>query len=163
MTRPYVNSYTESIQRAFEELDEENFIDQEKIVKSIVDKILEEVTDRVHCFISDYVISNLKDSFCAKAAEVAEHMLRDAIAGNDKQIRNLFDFNEWYMKHRYHGSQPKQWDLINAIVEKNPQIFIDERFTQKDKEIELWKDSYNRMKDDRDHLHTELAKARGHY
>lgn len=165
MTQPFVSAYTEEIRKAFENIvKNEDFVDQEKIVKNLVDNILENVTDRVHDYVSEELINNIKDAVCSKAAEVAEHMLRDALAGNDKQLRNLFGFNEWYMKHAYAGGLlPRQWELLDAIVERNPQFFVDERLAQKDKEITLLKDQYNRMKEDRDRLHTVLAKVGGHY
>ncbi len=165
MTQPFVAMYTDSIRQAFSKvLENEEFADQEKIVSSLVDKILVEVIDRLHYFVTEDMISNIGDTISAKAAEVAEHMLRDALAGDNQELRNLFGFNDWYMKHAFSASPlPKQWQLIDAIVKRNPQFFVDERLLQRDKEIALLKDNVQKLMKENQRLFEENAKVRGHY
>ncbi len=165
MTQPFVNSYTDSIRQAFSKvLENEEFADQERIAKNLTDTILIDVMDRLHCFIAEDMIHNIGDTICAEAATVAEHMLRGALAGDDHELRNLFGFNDWYMKHAFSASPlPKQWQLIDAIVKRNPQFFVDERLLQRDKEIALLKDNVQKLMKENQRLFEENAKVRGHY
>ncbi len=165
MIQPFVNMYTDSVRQAFSKvLENEEFANQEKIVSSLVDKILVDVMDRLHYFITEDMINNIGDTISAKAATVAEHMLRDALAGDDKELRNLFGFNDWYMKHAFSTSPlPKQWALIDAIAERHPQFFVDERILQRDKEIALLKDNVQKLTKENQRLFEKAAKVKEYY
>jgi hypothetical protein len=140
MIQPFVNSYNETIcQTLGAAIDAamSEVVNRTPLVKKIVDDIWYEVVQRLHDSIDDYLGENLKDTLCARAAEVAEHMLRDALAGDDKELRNLFGFNDWYMKHSYVGQLPTQWALIDALAKRHQGLIVDERIKQRDREIEL--------------------------
>ncbi len=126
----YVNSYDKVFMEAYDR----GVIDMPKelpdVVKKITDDIFEKVLNNLFDYIADDMKRNLDDSIRANAAKVAESMLMNALAGDDKEIRNLFGFNDWYMKNLYIGSHPKQWDLIDAIVKRNPDLFVNEKITQ---------------------------------
>jgi cell division protein FtsB len=145
--------YADTIRKAFSELPT-NLVDQEKIVENIVKNVLESVVDKVQFQISDYLIENIKGDVCQKAAEIAEHMLRDALAGDDKELRNLFNFNDWYMQYSMPLSVnlPKQWKLIDAIVKRHPQFFVDERIKQYEKHVESLKANIQRLEKHIDEL-----------
>ena len=90
---------------------------------------------RIEDYVRDEMGSNAAIGLRDTAARMAESMLSNALAGDDKTIRNLFGFNDWYMKTLYMGSLPTQWALIDAIVARCPDIFAEERVKQRDAEI----------------------------
>jgi hypothetical protein len=135
MSTPFVSGYEQAFLDAFgrgiEELPEEHAA----LVKAIVDKIHEEVSDRIMQHVNEEMASAAADHLRDVAAKMCSSMLGNALAGDDKQIRNLFGFNDWYLKHGYLGDHPTEWKLIDAIVERRPDIFLDERLAQRDREI----------------------------
>ena len=70
----------------------------------------------------------------------------NALAGDDQTIRNLFGFSDWYMKNLYMGKLPTQWGLIDAIAERKPEIFRDERIAQQQAQIKQLTQELNRVK-----------------
>jgi hypothetical protein len=127
----YDDMFIEAFGRGVEELPE----DKTQLVKDIVEKIHEQVIDRIEGYIRDEMASKAADELRDAAAKMAESMLSNALAGDDETIRNLFGFNEWYMSHLYIGPLPTQWALIDAIAERRPDIFANERIKQRDAEI----------------------------
>lgn len=153
----HVSSYEETIRAAFDKaLDEFTPDDKNKLVKNLADTVCADVVDRVRDYIDDHLYQNIKGAVCQKAAEVAESMLRNALAGDDKTIRNLFGFNDWYMKHAYVGRLPTQWALIDAIIERKPELFAEERAAQQARHIEV-------LTAENDRLKAELARQRDYY
>jgi hypothetical protein len=123
--------FIEAFGRGVEELPE----DKTQLVKDIVEKIHEQVIESIEEYIWNEMASKAADKLRDTAAKMAESMLSNALAGDDEAIRNLFGFNGWYMKSFYIGTRPKQWALIDAIVARRPDIFVDERVKQRDAEI----------------------------
>lgn len=159
MSQPYVSPYHELIIEAFDSgfdaaLDAERMIDRTALVKKLVDEVWETAVSHLHASIDDYLGENLKDATKQRAAEVAEHMLRDALAGDDKQLRNLFGFNDWYMKHTYTGNFPTQWALLDVLIARRPDLMVDERIKQRDREIELLRQNIGG-------LHRQIAHLKG--
>lgn len=153
----YVSSYDETIRAAFDKaLDEFTPDDKIKLVKKLADDVCVEVVDRVRDYIDDHLYPNIKEAVCSKAAEVAESMLRSALAGDDQAIRNLFGFNDWYMKHAYVGRLPTQWALIEAIAERNPELIASERIAQLTRENEI-------LSREVDRLSKEAVRLRDYY
>jgi hypothetical protein len=135
MSGPFVSSYDEAFLAAFGRGIKELPADKTKIVKDIVDKIHEEVVSHIEYYVQGEMASNAADHIRYEAAKICSSMLADALAGDDKTIRDLFGFSEWYTKHGYIGSGATQWKLIDAIVARRPDIFLDERLAQRDREI----------------------------
>jgi hypothetical protein len=159
MSQPYVSPYHELIIEAFDSgfdaaLNAERIVDRTALVKKLVDEIWEQAVTQLHNSIDDYLGENLKDATRRRAAEVAEHMLRDALAGDDKQLRNLFGFNEWYMKHAYSGNFPTQWALLDVLIARRPDLLVDEKIRQQAREIELLKQNIGG-------LHRQIARLKG--
>ena len=159
MSQPYVSPYHEQIIEAFDSgfdaaLDTERTIDRTALVKKLVEEIWETVLVHLHASIDDYLGENLKDATRRRAADVAEHMLRDALAGDDKQLRNLFGFNDWYMKHAYQGNFPTQWALLDVLMARRPDLMVDEKIKQQAREIE-W------LKQNMGSLYRQIARLKG--
>jgi hypothetical protein len=141
----YEREFREAFSHSLDALDTEPF---EQSVKKIVERIADDVVYRVHDDVRDRLISSIGDSICAKAAEVATRMLESALAGDEKEIKQLFgfyDYREGGMAHMaFHFSpKPQRWQLIEALMERGPDVFIDERIGQlgenivaRDREIE---------------------------
>ena len=146
MSEPFVSSFDEKFIAAFGRGIENLPEYQTKLVKDIVDKILTDVILMVESHIEEDMKRNMHEEIRSEAAKVAQSMLANAIAGNDKEIRNLFGFNEWYMKSAYVGDGPTQWKLIDALVARSPDIFVNEKILQQDKKIELLKYENIRLK-----------------
>lgn len=109
--------------------------DRAPLVKKLIDDIWESVVQQLQDSISDYLYENLKDRMCDSASKVAESMLTNALAGDSKELRNLFGFNEWYTKHLYSGRLPTQWALVDALALRHKDLIVDERIKQRDAEI----------------------------
>lgn len=135
MSNPYVSSYDEVFRKAFAGAIEQMPEDHEAAIKDIYGKISDAVLEQLENYVQNDMKSNLDGAICHAAKDVAESMLRSALAGDDAQIRNLFGFNDWYMKHAYRGSLPTQWKLIDAIVERKPELFVNEKLAQQAAEI----------------------------
>lgn len=131
----YVSSYEESLRDGLDKALSQLPEDHKKMIDKITDTICEAIQENVRYNTETYLAESIKDDITSRAAKVAESMLMNAIAGDDKEIKNLFGFNDWYMKNLYMGKLPREWSLIEAIVERKPEIFIDERFKQKDAQI----------------------------
>lgn len=138
----YEEVFRDAFDKAFGELPEQ----YPDLVKQVCDKIYEAVVERVRDDVRDYLAENIKDDLCRKAAEMAESMLMNALAGDDKEIRNLFGFSDWYMRHLYLGQLPTQWALIDAITDRRPDIFLDERIKQREAEILNLKNENQRIR-----------------
>ena len=83
-------------------------------------------------------------------------MLANALAGDDDTIKTLFGFNDWYLKHIGHFDNiPTQWKLIDAIVDRRPDVFFDERLKQRDAEIASLQSTVIRLKMRVDQLQEE--------
>jgi hypothetical protein len=136
MTQPFVSSYDQAFLDAFDKGIKEMPQDLSGLVKATLDRVHEEVLSSLQFYIQDDMKSNLDREIRSHAADVASSMLANALAGDDKEIRNLFGFNDWYMKNLYLGREPTQWALIDAIVARRPDVFVDERIAQRDAEIQ---------------------------
>jgi hypothetical protein len=131
----YVGTYESEFRKAFtdtlDNLEAEPF---EASVKKIVDRLAEDVVDRVHDDVRDRLISAISDSICAKAAEVATRMLESALAGDDNELRNIFGFYQHpagsLAHHATFAPRLQRWQLIDALVERRPDFFIDERLDE---------------------------------
>lgn len=136
MSKPFVSTYDEVFKEAFSKGIQEMPESLPGLVKDILDKVHEEVLQSLGNYIQDEMKSNMDREIMGFASEVTESMLSNALAGDSKEIRNLFGFNEWYMKHLYMGKKPTQWALIDALVARRPDLIIDERISQRDVEIQ---------------------------
>lgn len=138
MTVPYVSSWDEefrtTFRKAFDRAIEEQ-PDRAPLVKKLIDEIWEQVVTSLQDSISDYLYENMKDRICDAASKVAESMLANALAGDSKELRNLFGFNDWYMKHLYSGKLPTQWALIDALALRHKDLIVDERVKQRDAQL----------------------------
>ena len=132
----YVNSYDEVFKEAFKKGVDTMPDKLKEIVKTLSDTIHEQVLDNLFYTIENDMKDNLDCAISSTAAKVCESMLMNALAGDDKEIRNLFGFNDWYMKSLYLGQMPTQWALIDAIIAKNPEVFVNERIAQQARVIE---------------------------
>jgi hypothetical protein len=135
MGQPYVSSYDQVFMDAFDKGIKEMPQDLSDLVKVVLDKVHEDVLEKVRYYIMDDMKSNLDNDIRDHASNVASSMLANALAGDNKEIRNLFGFSDWYMKHLYIGDKPTQWALIDAIVARQPDLFVSERIAQRDAEI----------------------------
>lgn len=157
MSEPHVSSYNERFMEAFGKGVDSLSDDKSQLIKDMVDKIHEEVISRIEYYVIDELKSNVDDALRSEAAKVASAMLADALAGDDETIRTLFGFNKHYMTHRWIGDRrPTQWDLIDAIVSRRPELFVNEALAQKDVEIKAQTAEVAR-------LHRRLDEMRNHY
>lgn len=142
----FVNSYEKIFRDAFDRgLEAIRPEDKEALVKKLVDEICEATVDRVRSAIDEDLLANVRDNLCREAARVAESMLMTALAGDDAALRNLFGFDDWYMKTPYVGQLPTQWKLIEALIERRPDLFVDERIAQRDAEVEALRRDNERL------------------
>lgn len=146
----YASSYEPEFCKAFRDsldaLDVEPF---EDAVKKMADRVSEAVVDRVHDDVRDRLISSINDSICQHAGEVAMRYLEEALAGDDKQIRNLlglYDHQTAYQFTRW-SPRPTRWLLIEAMMERRPDLFVDERIRllngqieEQEREIVQWRE-----------------------
>ena len=136
MNEPYVSSYDEQFMEAFDRGVQQLPEDRIKVVKDIVDKIHEEVITQLHYYIEDDLKKNVDAQIRDHASKVASSMLANALAGDDQEIRKLFGFSDWYMKYAgVNRDLPTQWALIDALIARRPDIFVDERIKQREREI----------------------------
>lgn len=133
----HVSSYETTIRAAFDEALGALPEDKAKLIKGVTDKIGDEIIESLRESVDDYLFRAIKDDMCRIASEIAESMLRHAMAGDEQTIRNLFGFTEYYMRHAYVGRLPTQWALLDAIVERKPDLFRDEKLAQQARQIEL--------------------------
>ena len=153
MSNPFVSSYSAALAEAFGRGFEEIPCDKVAIVKKIVEEIHTEVLDKIEDRMRESMLTQLNDKIRHTASSIASSMLANALCGDDKEIKNLFGFNDWYLKHSCSFSGlPSQWKLIDAIVHRRPDIFVDERIKQRDAEITDLKASVSRLKDRLDYL-----------
>ena len=101
----------------------------------ITDTICDAIQENVRYNTEEYLAESIKDDITNRAAKVAESMLMNALAGDDSTIRNLFGFSDWYMRNLYSGRLPTQWALIDAIADRKPELFSDEKIKQQAAEI----------------------------
>ena len=138
MSNPVVSSFDKKFMAAFNSGCAAIPEDQSKTIKDVLDKIHERVISDLEYYIAENIKENASYAIRDEAAAVAKSMLMNALAGDDKEIRNLFGFNEWYMKHAYIGDRlPTQWALIDALMKRRPDVFTDERIAQRDCELAL--------------------------
>lgn len=147
MSSPYVSSYDETFMKAFSGAIDQMPTEHESAIKKIHNEILNEVIEKLEYYVQYDMKSNLDGAIRQEAAKVAESMLMNALAGDDKQIRNLMGFNDWYMKHLYVGERPTQWKLMEALMERRPDIFVNEQIAQQQREIEHLKAEVKRLGD----------------
>lgn len=142
----YVNSYEEifkdGLENALKKLPDEYL----ELINKITDTIFEKCQEKIRYETETYLAESIKDDIINRAAKVAESMLMNALAGDEKEIRNLFGFHDWYMKHAYIGNLPREWKLIEKIIEKRPDIFIDEKIKQLETQVEILKKECFRLK-----------------
>lgn len=132
----YVNQYQDTIQDAFKLATENLPDDHTKLVNDISDKICEQVSEKVRDLTTEYLFVNMADDIQRVAAKTAESMIMNALAGDDRELRNLFGFSDWYMKNLYLGALPTQWELIDKLMERQPDVFCNEKIAQQQAEIE---------------------------
>lgn len=146
---PYVSPYADEIREALGKGFDAAFEampDRAALVKKLVDDVYDDVVSRVHTAIDEYLGENLRDALCGQAAKIAESMLMNALAGDDKELRNLFGFSDYYMKHAWAFAKlPSQWALVDALVQRHPALFVDERIAQRDTEIVLMRNENRRL------------------
>lgn len=143
----HVSPYTDKIQEAFNLAVNELPDDHTKLVEGIVDKIGEAVLDKVRDQARSYLLENISDDIQRAAASVAESMLMNALAGSKPELRNLFGFSEWYMKNLYMGDYPREYQLLDMLVQRNPTLFVDEKLAQLTASNEHYKKEINRLHD----------------
>lgn len=143
----YVSSYEDVLRDGLEEAISKLPENHKDMINKITDTICQEIQENVRYNTEAYLAESIKDDITSRAAKVAESMLMNALAGDDKTIRNLFGFNDWYMKNLYLGrSLPTQWALIDAIAKRNPDIFSDERISQQAAQIKALQAECTRLK-----------------
>jgi hypothetical protein len=152
MSQPFVSSYDQAFMDAFDKGIDQMPDKLPDLVKTLLDKVHEDVLDPLRNFIADEMKSILNAEIRDQAARVASSMLANALAGDSKEIRNLFGFSNWYMKHLYLGKYPTQWALIDAIVARRPDLFVDERIAQRDAEILNLNQEVTRLKQRLDYM-----------
>jgi hypothetical protein len=135
MTKPYVSIYEDAFLEAFGRGMEELPQNSADLVKGIVDKIHEAVLTPIMDYVVNKMATEAADALREEAAKVAQSMLMDALAGDDFAIQRLFGFDGSQRRHAYLGALPTQWALIDAIAERRPDVFLDERLKQRDREI----------------------------
>jgi len=126
----YVSIYNETFDKAIENSIEQMPDRVVDLAKTMTDAIFDRVWTNLEEYILNDMKANLDSNLKNAAAKIAESMLMNALAGDDKEIRNLFGFSDYYMRHMYIGNLPTQWSLITAIVKSNPDLFKDERLNQ---------------------------------
>lgn len=142
---PFEEQFTESLTKATEDLPEQ----YEELIKDIEDKIWNAVQDKLRDSTVHYLKDNMKDDILQHAAKVAESMISNALAGDDKTLRNLFGFSDWYMKNRYLGEHPREYKLLDMLVERHPDFFVNEKIKQ--------------LETDNKALNHELQRLRAYY
>ena len=142
----HVSRYEDKFKEGLEEAISELPTDYAEMIDKITDTICDAVQEKVRYRTAKYLAECVKDDILSKAQDVAESMLMNAIAGDDATIRNLFGFNDWYMKRLYMAELPTQWALIDAIAERKPDIFRDERIAQQAAQIEQLQKDVARIK-----------------
>jgi hypothetical protein len=144
----YVSSYEEAFRKAFDQAIEQDALrDRTDVVKKLTDTLWEEVASKIRESIDTWLMDNIKDDICREAAKVAESMLSNAIAGDDKELRNLFGFNDWYMKHAYIGRMPTQWALLDVIIKRHPDLFTNEKIAQQETELTMLRADLARLRE----------------
>jgi hypothetical protein len=142
-----ISPYTATIQEAFNLAVSDLPDDHTKLVDDIVDKIGEQVLEKVRDNARNYLLENISDDIQRAAATVAESMLMNAMAGDKKELRNLFGFSDWYMNYLYLGDYPREYQLLDMLIERNPDIFINEKIAQLTAANEHYKKEINRLRD----------------
>jgi hypothetical protein len=164
MSDPFVSSYDEQIRAAFDHALGEMPTDHSKLICKVTDDICQEIHDQIRDKFVEYFFENIKDDICRKAAAVAKSMIISALAGDDKEIRHLFGFNDHYIRWAWPPNElPTQWRLIEAIAARRPDLFTDERLKQNEREIELLRQRNEKLQNDNAAYFIENAKLRGHY
>lgn len=163
MSNPHVSSYDQAFIDAFDTRIKGMPQDVSAMVEEMLDKFHADVLTSLQYYIVDDMKSNLDAEIREHAAKVAESMLANALAGDSQEIRNLFGFNDWYMKHGYigQGRRPTQWALIDAIVARRPDLFVDERIAQRDVEIQQLNQEVLRLGQRLDYMKDNYVRADG--
>ena len=131
----YVSSYEDDLREGLAEAISKLPDEHKEMINKITDTICEAIQEKVRYNTEEYLAESIKDDICHRASKVAESMIMSALAGDDKEIKNLFGFNDWYMKNLYMGKLPREWALIDAIAERKPEIFHDEKIKQQEAQI----------------------------
>ncbi len=161
----FISLYEEIIRDAVDKaLGNKLPFDREKIIKEYTDKMCYEVIDGIRDYITDEFFENVKDDICRKAAEVLTSMLKDALAGDDETLKNLFGFRYEYLHFRFIPyntyNLPTQVNLINTIVKANPNIFVNEKIKQLEWELKYYKDHNKKHVEENTKLFQENMKLR---
>lgn len=143
----YVSSYDEVFMQAFNKGVDTMPDKTKEIVKTLSDKIHDLVLDSLFYYIETDMKGNLDGAIRQEASKVCESMLRNALAGDSKELRNLFDFNDWYMKSLYAGQRPTQWALINALIAANPEVFVSEKIAQLTADVQQYQRENARLQE----------------
>lgn len=127
----YVSSYENKLREVIDNQIKDLEQPECDLVKKLCDTMHERIVQRMHDDMKDYFMSNLRDDICHEAARLAEMHIQTALTGDEKEIKNMFGFNDFYKeKPVYYGSHPYQWDLIDAISARNPGVFVNEKIEQ---------------------------------
>ena len=143
---PYVSSYEETLREGLADAIAKLPDEHKDMIDKITDAICEAIQEKVRYNTEEYLAEAIKEDITQRASKVAESMLMNALAGDDATIRNLFGFSDWYMRNLYLGSLPTQWKLIDAIVERKPDVFSDEKIKQQAAEIASLRHEVARLK-----------------
>ena len=120
--------------------------DYEDLIKRIEDYIWDKVQNKLREGTVYYLKDNIQDDICQEAASVAESMLRNALAGDNKTLRNLFGFSDWYMRHRYLGDHPTEYALLDHLIQRHPDLFVNEKIAQLETDNAALKKEINRIR-----------------
>ncbi len=142
----YVNSYEEIFRDGLENALSKLPSDYLESINKITDAIFEQCQEKIRYETETYLAESIKEDIANRAAKVAESMLMNALAGDEKEIRNLFGFNDWYMKHAYIGNLPREWKIMEEIIKKRPDVFIDEKIKQLEKQVKILEKECLRLK-----------------
>ncbi len=127
----YENHLRDGLDTALNKLPEEYL----ESINKITDIIIDQCQEKIRFYTEEYLAESIKEDIMNRAAKVAESMIMNALAGDQREIRNLFGFNDWYMKHAYVGNLPREWKLIEEIVKRMPEVFVDEKIKQLETQV----------------------------
>lgn len=144
MSEPYVSVFEPEatpLRDAMEKLDLEPV---NKVVKRATDDLYTHLMDSVN----DYLASNLSDAIDDAARGIASRYLGEALAGDDKQLRQLFGC--WY-RHEpaawslIEGRYPDNWTLLRVLCEKFPDLLRTELLGQHETEIKALREKIGQL------------------
>lgn len=141
--------FEESIKVVVEEVSSET----EDLVNHLVDKMVSDIHDKLFEKVSnrlfDHLIESVQDRIDIVASDGASAILAKALQGDDKTLKDLFGFSDWYLNRSsiiFEFRDLTQVKLIEYLIKTYPQFFIDEAFKQKDTILNLHKDEIERLK-----------------